>query len=146
MTYEQRRLLSERLRDGGLRHYAFISYPHTDEAMKEFACKFHRRFEDLLRQSLHPLVPDQAMDRVFIDRHDVAPGAEWEANLAEALCRSVAMIALCVPMYANSDWCGREWQAMVELSGKRLPAGGNAIFPVALGELELHEKIERIEQ
>lgn len=146
MTYEQQRLLSERLRDAGFRHYAFISYPHTDGAMKAFAHKFHRHFDELLRRNLRPLSQDPAMDRVFIDRHDIPPGAQWQATLAEALCRSVAMIALCVPMYANSAWCGREWQAMVELGATRFPPAFNPIFVVRLGELELHETINRIQQ
>ena len=146
MTFEERRVLSERLRGEGFHHYAFISYPHTDGAMRAFAQKFHRHFDELLRRNVEPLGPDPAMDRVFIDHHDIPPGTQWEAALSEALCRSVAMIALCVPMYANSSWCGREWRGMVELGATRLPPAFSPIYVVRLGELELPETINRIQQ
>jgi len=56
------------------------------------------------------------------------------------------MIALCVPMYANSFWCGREWQAMTELAKDRLPEGSNPFFVVRLGKLDPHPAIMAIQQ
>jgi hypothetical protein len=49
VTFNEQVQLATQLRSAGFRYYAFISYPHTDAEMKEFAPKFHERFEALIR-------------------------------------------------------------------------------------------------
>jgi hypothetical protein len=143
LSYEDQRDMCGRLRDLGFRHFAFISYPNTDAAMKSFAQTFHRRFSELLGQNLGLL--DTKASPAFIDRYDIPRGVHWEADLSEALCRSVTMVALCLPMYANSNWCGREWQGMVELAAAGLPPPMSPIFPVRLGESQVNRIISQIQ-
>lgn len=138
---------AEGLARAGFRYYAFISYPNTDAQLRQFARRCWRHLEGKLAQNLPCLTDGEPRQYVFLDAVSIREGALWEPALSKGICESVAMIALCVPMYAHPQhaWCGREWAAMEELARQRLPGGPNPIFPVRLGELDLPSEITRIQ-
>jgi hypothetical protein len=145
MEFLEARQHAERLSGSGFKYYGFISYPRSDAAMADFAHRFHEGLEGLVRRNLPPLQDDPA-DRVFLDQRAIRPGMIWEDVLGQGLCQSLTLLSLCVPMYANSLWCGREWNAACELAAARFPNGLNTIFVVRLGELTPHPVIMRIQQ
>ena len=120
------------LKNEGYRHYAFISWPHTKS---EYMTRFARRLKRELVEHLALQIEDP---RVFLDDEDIPPGDYWRHGVRQALCESVAMVALCAPVYFNPshDWCGLEWAAMANLGAQRLgPNGGTPIIPVVVSEL-----------
>jgi hypothetical protein len=60
---------------------------------------------------------------VFLDETTIVAGNEWPLSLRSALCKSVAMVAVCAPIYYHPahEWCGLEWAAMAMLGQTRLP-------------------------
>jgi hypothetical protein len=131
----------------GFRYYSFISYPRTDQSLCRFAKQFHCGLESILSQNLPSCQHGGGGKYAFLDSDSIAPGSLWEHELGAALCRSISMVALCVPNYAQPphSWCGKEWAGMEELGQKRLPNGPNSIFVVRLGELSLPDQIARVQ-
>jgi hypothetical protein len=74
---------------------------------------------------------------VFLDEDSIRGGAEWQRTVGQALCRSVAMVAICAPIYFHPKhrWCGLEWAAMDLLGRLRLMGEDlGAIIPVVYRE------------
>jgi len=136
-----------RLAAAGFRYYSFISYPGNDDSLSRFAKRFHSGLESILRLNLPSCQKGNGGKYAFLDKVSLAEGSPWEQGLGDALCKSITMVALCVPMYSHPEhaWCGREWAGMEELGQKRLPNGPNSIFVVKLGELPLHDDIARVQ-
>lgn len=103
------------LRDAGYEYYCFISWAHTmDTDMTMFARKVKEGVEKYLADYVHE-------PRVFFRETDVTGEARWQ-ELSRALCRSVAMVAICAPVYFHPRRrCGLEWSAMDSLSRLRFP-------------------------
>src|SRR5204862_7890199 len=85
------------------------------------------RIKEAVEEDLGQLI---ATPKVFIDEPGIEGGSDWEKTLQKALCRSVAMVAVCAQVYFHPDrpWCGREWAAMEHLSRKRL--GGKDFYTI----------------
>jgi hypothetical protein len=88
------------------------------------------RIKHGIEQMLYDSVPEP---KVFFDEQDVPEGGRWHQATARALCKSVAMVAICVPVYYHFERGGLEWAAMEVLSESRLPGEDfTAIIPVTL--------------
>ena len=93
------------------RYACFISYSHGEE---ELVRGFVAQFKAALQGELEPLV-----DRpVYIDEQ-LRAGDLWERKLATALCESVCMVVIYSPVYERRPYCGREFEAMVQLETQR---------------------------
>ena len=93
------------------RYACFISYSHGEE---ELVRGFVAQFRAALQGELEPLV-----DRpVYIDEQ-LRAGDLWERKLATALCESVCMVVIYSPVYERRPYCGREFEAMVQLETQR---------------------------
>ena len=62
-------------------------------------------------------------------QHGVLPAAEWRSTLYRRLHQCRAVIAICSPQYASSDWCVAEAAIAV--------AEGKLVFPIHFGEQHL---------
>jgi hypothetical protein len=111
----------------GYRNLCFISYPHTGETlMKDFATEIKRKIQEELGYQVSGA-------KVFIDHQSIPPGAIWPAHLKTNLAGSLAMVAILSQVYFTDahSWCGKEWAAMEELGGTRLPGSTEQpIIPV----------------
>lgn len=95
-----------------------------------------RRIKEAIEQDLALSIADP---KVFLDETDLEGGVKWQETIAQALCRSIAMVAICAPIYYHPShkWCGLEWAAMDILSESRLPGEDfKAIIPVILRQRE----------
>lgn len=104
------------LSNAGYTYHCFISWVHTNNPlMTECAIMIKKCIEN-------HLALDIPKPRVFLDQSEIKGGAIWEQELTKALCRSIAMVSLCAPIYYHPDhrWCGLEWAAMENLSNERL--------------------------
>ena len=125
MTHDQ---VEEWLRtEGGYEHHCFISWPHVaDEDVTECARRVTQAISGRLAQSF-------AEPRVFLDESTLKIGDAWEPRLKSALCKSVAMVALCAPIYYHPkhEMCGLEWAAMDMLGKSRFPGqSSKTILPL----------------
>src|SRR5262245_25005263 len=115
------------LEKAGYGYHCFISWPHAkNKDLKDCA----RNVKTLVEQTLALSIPKP---RVFLDETEIPGGAEWQETLRRALCKSVAMVSICAPIYYHSShkWCGLEWAAMDMLSQRRLVGEGvKAIIPI----------------
>ncbi|HEY2911782.1 MAG TPA: toll/interleukin-1 receptor domain-containing protein [Candidatus Angelobacter sp.] len=113
--------------EGGYKFHCFISWPHTiNPEITESA----RYLKMAILERLAAVFPTPA---VFLDESAMVGGDDWEKKLKHGLCRSVAMVAVCAPIYYHPQhrWCGREWAAMQLLSDYRLrTAEYTSIIPV----------------
>jgi hypothetical protein len=138
-----------RLREAGYRYYSFISYPNIGP-MQRFARSVATAVSDelaLVLPALKSRPPQPGASRyVFLDQTHIPAGAPWEPSLGTALCKSLTMIALCVPMYADQQhkFCGREWKTMQAATSLRFADPVQPIFVVRLRE-NLHPAIEAIQ-
>lgn len=110
--------------------------PRINDEMDECAARFKKSVESELSYQVDNLV---SKPKVFLDQSDLSVGDQWDAVIRHALCRSIAMIALCVPKYYRFKhrWCGLEWAAMDKLSDVRLPGEKfRAIIPVIVRDPE----------
>ncbi len=74
--------------------------------------------------------------KVFQDVAAIPPGAEWEAEIRNALDRSTFFIPIITPNFVESEWCIREVQIFLEreaaLNAQHPElAGRRRIFPVS---------------
>lgn len=117
------------LQEAGYEYHCFISWPHTEN--KEITdCARHIR--DAITNDLALSVPEP---RVFLDETAIVAGNEWPLSLRNALCKSIAMVAICAPIYYHPahEWCGLEWAAMAMLGQRRLPnEETKAIIPIMI--------------
>ena len=73
--------------------------------------------------------------KIFQDVGAIAPGAEWEAEIRNALNRSTFFIPIITPAFIESEWCCQELEMFLEREqelNRQHPELGNArrIFPV----------------
>lgn len=121
--------VQERLRAAGFEYHCFISYAHTiNQDMTEAAERLEAAIESALALSI-------AEPKVFLDKTTIKGGAKWRQTLKEALCTSIAMVAVLAPIYFDPShkWCGIEWAAMSRLTEQRIPGENfGAIIPVMI--------------
>ena len=121
--------LEQWLKNSGYEYHCFISWPHTkNKNMTQCARNIKEAIEESLALSI-------ASPRVFLDESEIYGGADWQETLIRSLCRSVAMVSICAPIYYHPShtWCGLEWAAMHGLSQQRIPrAEFKTIIPVLL--------------
>ena len=74
--------------------------------------------------------------RIFLDAESIRFGGKWRDELAEAACKSEALLCLISPHYLQSDWCGQEFAVFSHRCGlwekkanRKLPVA-SFIFPV----------------
>jgi hypothetical protein len=121
--------LEQWLINAGYEYHCFISWPHTrNPDMTNCARMIGGAIEEFLAL-------DIPTPKVFLDESEITGGAVWQSRLERALCKSVAMVSICAPIYYHPShrWCGLEWAAMDRLSQERLPdVDFKAIIPVLL--------------
>lgn len=126
----------------GYEYHCFISWAHTqNKDMTDCARIIKREIEQRLALSFNN-------PRVFLDETEILGGADWKKKLLRSLCRSVAMVSLCAPIYYHPShkWCGLEWAAMAGLSKKRLPKEDyNTIIPILIKQGELPGAVSAVQ-
>lgn len=135
--------LEQWLVDAGYEYHCFISWAHTrNRDMTNCARKMKEAIEELLALSI-------PTPRVFLDQSEITGGADWQRTIMRALCRSVAMVSVCAPIYYHPyhRWCALEWAAMDRLSQERLPnADFKAIIPILLKkDAPLPQEVRKIQ-
>lgn len=120
------------LKGAGYEYHCFISWPSTVNS-------YMGQFAGALKESLTEELAFQITEpRVYLAPRDIAPGTQWESDLKEALCGSICMVALCIPVYFHEKhrWCLLEWASMEELTQRRLGSDKRgAIIPIVLSEM-----------
>jgi hypothetical protein len=112
----------------------FISYSH---GQNDLVRGFMDQFTAALGDELETLVELP----IYLDKLRLQPGFMFNEALADALCRSVCMVAVYTPVYETKSYCGREFEAMVQLEARRrklagLPGEHGLIIPVVLRGFE----------
>jgi hypothetical protein len=104
------------LENAGYEHHCFISWPHTGD--KDLS-KCAERVEADIMSGLSEFI---TVPKVWRDEPGLQPGDIWSDVIKQKLCRTVAMVAICGPMYYHPRhfWCGLEWAAMQAMSDARL--------------------------
>ncbi len=123
---------------GDRRFAAFISYSHADT---EVAAHLQRRLERYRlpkRISQMRRTPTAALGAIFRDREDLAAAASLSAAIQDAIARAEALIVICSPEAAGSQWVSAEIELFRKLHPEKpilaaLVAGEPASsFPSAL--------------
>lgn len=117
------------LQQAGYEYHCFISWPHTENKEITDCAKYIR---DATANGLAMSVPSP---KIFLDETSIIAGSDWPLSLRHALCRSIAMVAICAPIYYHPahSWCGLEWAAMEMLSQNRLPTEPfKTIIPISV--------------
>jgi hypothetical protein len=130
------------LQEAGYEHYCFISWPHIEN---DYLAEAAMHIRDGLIGRLSDSIPRPS---VFLDLTSVPGGAIWRTHLTRALCRSITMVAICVPIYydATHRWCGLEWAAMDVLNTRRISRPEfNSIIPVIVRTGNLPAAVSRIQ-
>lgn len=76
---------------------------------------------------------------IYLAETDNEPGEDWYARMTDALCSSVAVVAICTPKYYKSEHCWREWAGMAQLESTTCPG---RILPVILREHRLPAEVQ----
>jgi hypothetical protein len=130
------------MQDAGYEYHCFISWAHTKSRdITECAKKLKECIEGNLAASI--LEP-----RVFLDETEIRGGDDWAKKIAQALCKSVALVAVCAPIYyhRSHEWCGFEWAGMDMLSKSRLPNEDfGTIIPIVVKKHKPPEPISKIQ-
>ena len=117
------------LENAGYEYHCFISWAHTrNKEMTRCARIMKESIEEFLALS----IPEP---RVYLDEAASIGGDQWRKKVTRAICKSMAMVAVCSPIYyhPSHNWCGLEWAAMDRLSKQRLTGQDfNSIIPVLL--------------
>lgn len=123
------------LENSGYKYHCFISGPHSKHrGMKKFALRLR---EDITEElNLRGGFYDP---QVFLDEKNINLADDWEREISDSLCKSIAMVSLCGPLYYHPkhEWCGLEWAAMSSLGKKRIKSSKfGTILPLILVEDE----------
>ena len=110
------------------RYCCFISWPTAGGRKAELLVK-------RLKEAIIEEAPQRGLPAEVFTSDSIPHGADWEPKMAEALCRSIAMVAICGPEYYDSQWCGREWAGMLDLAESRLGAEDPRILPLLMQPL-----------
>ncbi|MEO1243019.1 MAG: toll/interleukin-1 receptor domain-containing protein [Pseudomonadota bacterium] len=128
------------------RYAAFISYSHADEAAAgwlHLALEGFKPPEGLAIPAKDALPRTDKLAPVFRDREELASGADLPSLITTALEASGALIVLCSPRSAQSQWVNQEIRAFRDMHGDdRIfalivegdPADEISCFPPALLE------------
>ena len=131
------------LRGAGYQHHCFISWAHTIN-LEMTSCA--RELKSSIEQELALSIPTPS---IFLDETGIPPGADWPEHLRQALCHSLMLVAVCVPIYyhPNHKWCGLEWATMDTLGQRRLEGQGfTAIVPLLFRRSEtLPSAVEKLQ-
>jgi hypothetical protein len=110
----------------------FISYCHGRDTA------YTRTFITELRRALEEGLDQLMMEKVIVDFERLEPSALYNEALAKDICESVCMIVVYSPLYEQSGYCRREYEAMRRLEEQRLALLGDdgrtlgLIIPVVL--------------
>jgi hypothetical protein len=109
----------------------FVSYSHGQHDLM-------KAFMGDLKQALQSSLEPYSRLPLYIDDR-LQPGYHYNEALALALCRSVAMVVVYTPRWAESDYCQRELHGMLKLEQRRrrlaegaMPREYGLIVPVLL--------------
>ncbi|MDQ7904337.1 TIR-like protein FxsC [Phytohabitans sp. ZYX-F-186] len=125
--------------------YFFLSYARGgDDA---YVRKF---FEELCKEVRMRSGEPAGFEIGFLDTRDIGLGAPWTEELTSALQRSRTFVALCSPLYFNSEYCGKEWAVFAERvrytstqSGSRPPL----MFPLVwMAGTAMHNSAQELQQ
>lgn len=103
-------------------NHVFISYSRKDQAR---AYEFERRLE-------------AAGVRVWIDKTDIPPGAQWPDHIAQAIQQASAVLLLWSGNAADSEWVGKEIACALAERDKR---PGFEIAPFCLDDTRLPDNL-----
>src|SRR5262245_14625485 len=114
-------------------HDFFISYPHMP-----YGNNLVEDFVDGLAETLRFLTISGLSVPVYVDKERLNTGFKWNDALAAGLCRSRCMVAVCVPLYFDREYCLREWAGMEDLEQRRLQPNAveRMILPVIVSPEE----------
>ncbi|MEO8660214.1 MAG: toll/interleukin-1 receptor domain-containing protein [Bryobacteraceae bacterium] len=100
-----------------LKYACFISYRHREQ----------NELLDIIRQIRDELAVQlaQSIDEEPYRDNLLQPGQHYNEAFAEALCHSACLVAVYNPVYSESDYCRREWEAMKRIEDKRRALLGN---------------------
>ena len=104
----------------------FVSYAHADAEYKEDRDNLRKFVEDLSARVAGKM-PTPLEGVSFIDPN-MQVGEVWSESLGDALKRSRVGVALYSPNYFTRQWCGKEFQVLLDRS--RSSQGGTGIVPV----------------
>jgi TIR domain len=95
----------------GLEHDLFVSYAHADDVA------WVRALEEGLRERVRQRL---GLDvSIWQDAKSLRFGQSWPDEIAHALTRTAALVAVLTPSYSTSVWCKRERDQFLE----QFPAG-----------------------
>ena len=128
-------------------HACFISYCHNEGKLMT---GFMKQLVEALNSTIEIYLKNK---KVYIDE-ELVPGADYQKDLARAICKSICMVVVYTPAYNQSDFCLKEFTAMeviekkrklqMQLLGKRIE--NSLIIPIVLrGGNMLPPKIKDIE-
>jgi FxsC-like protein len=125
--------------DASAEYAFFLSYARKDALDAKGEISYFKDFKDELTKwvssALGP-VAELNKDIAFYDQESIPLGADWDAELRNALQTSRVMICLLSPNYFASEYCGKEFEVFsrrVRAHTDGLPAGARApqlILPV----------------
>jgi hypothetical protein len=92
----------------------FISYPH---AQGDLVKNFTKQLRTALENEIGTCFPKGV--GVYMDELRLEPGFDWHQALTMAICESVCMIVVFVPVYEEKIYCLREFAAMEHIEEKR---------------------------
>jgi hypothetical protein len=95
--------------------YVYISYAHADSA-----------FVDRLVQAL-----SDRFINTWVDRHELAPGRNWQNEIAQAMAAADAFIAVISSNSASSLWARQEIQSAIQ---HWQTGSGKLIIPILIGD------------
>ncbi len=85
--------------------YFFLSYARTDDD-----AHVEQFYHDLCTEVRVRAGLASTEEVGFFDTHSIEIGADWSAELVDAISSCCSFLALCSPRYYVSEPCGREWQ------------------------------------
>ena len=95
-----------------LKYSCFISYANVPG--KHVSPLVQAIYDELLSQlAMH------CPEEVYLDKKRLLPGYEYNEALATAICQSACMVVVYAPIYAEKDYCRREFAAMEQLGKER---------------------------
>lgn len=115
------------------KYSCFVSHAHGD---KRLLAAFKQQFQRALEAELEAFFSHKDL---WIDSAQIGVGDCIETALLDAICSSVCMLVIFVPIYAQSEWCLRELATAQKVESIRLqrlknclPADKGLILPVVL--------------
>lgn len=115
-------------------YWFFVSYARQDSTGDS---KLRQFYDELIKEILL-LKHFPESNAGFFDVEDIAFGAPWKTELAEALRTCRVFLSLCSPAYVNSDYCGREFRIFSErqdgyVTAKKPANAPHLILPILWG-------------